>query len=73
MRIGIDLGGTKIGRLHETLPGHIASHVCSDFATPDIPRPRHGDDSGVRGPAWLWPAGSARAPAKAIGHKAAAS
>ena len=71
----IVLGGglSRIGRLYETLPGHIAPHVFSDFATPNILRPRHGDDSGVRGAAWLWPAGSARAPAKAIGDKAAAS
>jgi len=34
------------------LPRHVFSDRCS---TP-IVRNRHGDSSGVRGAAWLWPA-----------------
>ncbi len=53
----IVLGGgmSNIGRLYETLPGMIGRHVFSDaFDTPVVPA-MHGDSSGVRGAAWLWP------------------
>jgi fructokinase len=53
----IVLGGglSNIGRLYETLPHMIARHVFSDvFETPVRPA-LHGDSSGVRGAAWLWP------------------
>jgi fructokinase len=51
------LGGgmSNIGRLYEVLPGIIGRHVFSDaFETPVAPA-LHGDSSGVRGAAWLWP------------------
>ena len=39
----------------QSLPGAIAPHVFSDsFATP-VRKAAHGDSSGVRGAAWLWP------------------
>ena len=40
------------GRLAALLPRHVFSDTCS---TPVL-RNRHGDSSGVRGAAWLWPA-----------------
>ena len=53
----IVLGGgmSNIARLYPELPGAIAPHVFSDtFETPVV-KARHGDSSGVRGAAWLWP------------------
>lgn len=53
----IVLGGgmSNIDELYERLPPLIAGHVFSDtFETP-IRRAAHGDSSGVRGAAWLWP------------------
>lgn len=53
----IVLGGgvSRIGALYERLPAAIAPHVFSaGFATPVV-RNRHGDSSGVRGAAQLWP------------------
>lgn len=53
----IVLGGglSNIATLYVDLPGRIAPLVFSDsFATP-ILAARHGDSSGVRGAAWLWP------------------
>jgi fructokinase len=43
--------------LYRELPPLIRRNVFSDvFATPIVPN-KHGDSSGVRGAAWLWPAG----------------
>lgn len=53
----IVLGGgmSNIARLYADLPAAIAPHVFSDsFATPVL-KALHGDSSGVRGAAWLWP------------------
>ena len=53
----IVLGGgmSNIGRLYEALPAMVARNVFSDaFDTPIVPA-AHGDSSGVRGAAWLWP------------------
>ena len=53
----IVLGGgmSNVGRLYRDLPAAIAPHVFSDvFITPVLPA-AHGDSSGVRGAAWLWP------------------
>ncbi len=53
----IVLGGglSNVGELYERLPAAIGAHVFSDcFATPVRPA-IHGDSSGVRGAAWLWP------------------
>lgn len=54
----IVLGGgvSNLDALYARLPGVIAAHVFSDvFATP-VRKALHGDSSGVRGAAWLWPA-----------------
>ncbi len=32
-----------------------AAHVFSDAVATPVVRNRHGDSSGVRGAAWLWP------------------
>jgi len=53
----IVLGGgmSNVDELYPRLPAVIASRIFSDvFETPIRP-PRHGDSSGVRGAAWLWP------------------
>jgi fructokinase len=53
------LGGglSNMAHLYRDLPGLVRRNVFSDvFATP-IVQNRHGDSSGVRGAAWLWPAG----------------
>jgi fructokinase len=54
----IVLGGgmSNAERLYRALPGLVRPHVFGgEFATP-IRKARHGDASGVRGAAWLWPA-----------------
>ena len=48
-------GMSNIARLYERLPEAIASHVFSDVFTTPIAKALHGDSSGVRGAAWLWP------------------
>jgi fructokinase len=52
------LGGglSKMVHLYTALPPLVRRYVFSDFVrTPILPN-RHGDSSGVRGAAWLWPA-----------------
>jgi fructokinase len=54
----IVLGGglSNMTHLYQELPRLIPRHVFSDVVrTPILPN-RHGDSSGVRGAAWLWPA-----------------
>jgi len=53
------LGGglSKVDSLYQELPQRLPAYVFSDsFATPIKPAV-HGDASGVRGAAWLWPLG----------------
>lgn len=54
----IVLGGgvSNIERLYRQVPERIAQYVFSDVVTTPIVPPKHGDSSGVRGAAWLWPA-----------------
>ena len=54
----IVLGGgvSNIGRLYESVPRLWAPHVFSDRVATRLVRAMHGDSSGVRGAAWLWPA-----------------
>ncbi|MGH7748018.1 MAG: hypothetical protein ACREQ5_25150, partial [Candidatus Dormibacteria bacterium] len=40
---------------YPALPPRIATRVFSDVFTTAILPARHGDSSGVRGAAWLWP------------------
>ncbi len=53
----IVLGGglSNIERLYRNVPAKLISHVFSDQVTTPILPARHGDASGVRGAAWLWP------------------
>jgi fructokinase len=54
----IVLGGglSNIARLYENVPRLWAEHVFSDRIATQLVRAKHGDASGVRGAAWLWPA-----------------
>ena len=54
----IVLGGglSKMPHLYDVLPGLIAPHVFADHCRIEVRRPVHGDASGARGAAWLWPA-----------------
>jgi fructokinase len=53
----IVLGGglSKVPRLYDHVPRRWGAHVFSDRADTRLVPPRHGDASGVRGAAWLWP------------------
>lgn len=53
----IVLGGglSNLDRLYANLPALWTPHVFSDEIATRLARPRHGDASGVRGAAWLWP------------------
>ena len=54
----IVLGGglSKMDHLYTALPPLVRRRVFSDFVVTPILSNRHGDSSGVRGAAWLWPA-----------------
>ena len=54
----IVLGGglSNIARLYERVPELWGAHVFSDRVDTRLLRAKHGDASGVRGAAWLWPA-----------------
>jgi fructokinase len=54
----IVLGGgvSNIARLYRTVPGLWGRYVFSDTVRTALRPARHGDSSGVRGAAWLWPA-----------------
>jgi fructokinase len=54
----IVLGGglSNIELLYTELPARIARYAFSDGIDTVVLRARHGDSSGVRGAAWLWPA-----------------
>jgi fructokinase len=53
----IVLGGglSKLERLYVNVPRLWAAWVFSDCVDTKLVAPRHGDASGVRGAAWLWP------------------
>ena len=54
----IVLGGglSNMRRLYERVPALWGSRVFSDRVDTRLTRAKHGDASGVRGAAWLWPA-----------------
>jgi fructokinase len=54
----IVLGGglSNMDHLYTELPRLIPTYAFSDVIATPILRNRHGDSSGVRGAAWLWPA-----------------
>jgi fructokinase len=53
----IVLGGglSNVARLYESVPARWGRYVFSDVVGTRLVPPRHGDSSGVRGAAWLWP------------------
>lgn len=53
----IVLGGgmSNIGELYTDVPQRWGEYVFSDRVDTRLVRARHGDASGVRGAAWLWP------------------
>jgi fructokinase len=53
----IVLGGglSNISELYDEVPRLMLQHIFSRPASVTIVRPLHGDSSGVRGAAWLWP------------------
>lgn len=63
----IVLGGglSNLRRLYGNVPRLWRRYIFSDRADTPLLPPRHGDASGVRGAAWLWPAGGA--PPRATG------
>ena len=56
----IVLGGglSNMAHLYEQLPKLLDRHVFTDVCDTPVVKNRHGDSSGVRGAAWLWPAAS---------------
>jgi fructokinase len=53
----IVLGGgmSNVAALYDRVPGAIARYTFSDVFTTPVRKAAHGDSSGVRGAAWLWP------------------
>jgi fructokinase len=53
----IVLGGglSNLPGLAESLPGLMRPYIFADHFAPNVVRNKHGDSSGVRGAAWLWP------------------
>jgi fructokinase len=53
----IVLGGglSNMAHLYSDVPKAMKSYVFSDFVATPVLRNLHGDSSGVRGAAWLWP------------------
>lgn len=60
----IVLGGglSNLERLYTAVPARWPAFVFSDVIATRLVRAAHGDASGVRGAAWLWPATSGRSP-----------
>lgn len=58
----IVLGGglSNLGRLYDSVPRLWVRYVFSDRVDTKLVRNRHGDSSGVRGAAWLWPVDAGR-------------
>jgi len=51
------LGGgmSNVPGLAEAAEARLGTYVFSDAVVTRVVRNRHGDSSGVRGAAWLWP------------------
>ncbi len=54
----IVLGGglSNMEHLYRVVPALLGRHVFSDVVQTPVVKNRHGNSSGVRGAAWLWPA-----------------
>ena len=46
---------SNVDELYARLPAAISRHVFSDVWETPVAKAVHGDSSGVRGAAWLWP------------------
>ena len=59
----IVLGGgmSNVAGLADAVTARLPQHVFSDTVLTRVVRNRHGDSSGVRGAAWLWPVGAGAA------------
>jgi fructokinase len=55
----IVLGGglSNLAHLYEEVPRLMKRYIFSDTFAPVVVKNKHGDSSGVRGAAWLWPVG----------------
>ena len=53
----IVLGGglSNIESIYQEVPERLSPYVFSRSVTTPVKRAAHGDSSGVRGAAWLWP------------------
>ncbi len=53
----IVLGGglSNMAHLYDEVPKLMKAHIFSDFVETPVVKNVHGDSSGVRGAAWLWP------------------
>ncbi|MCX1382346.1 ROK family protein, partial [Escherichia coli] len=53
----IVLGGgmSNVDRLYQTVPQLIKQFVFGGECETPVHKAKHGDSSGVRGAAWLWP------------------
>ena len=51
-------GLSNLERLYEQVPRLWGQWIFSDAVSTRLVRAKHGDASGVRGAAWLWPARS---------------
>jgi fructokinase len=55
-RIGDRIGGvSNLDRLYDRVPRLWGEYVFSDAVATRLVKNQHGDSSGVRGAAWLWP------------------
>ncbi|WP_246128850.1 ROK family protein, partial [Zoogloea oleivorans] len=48
-------GLSNLDRLYTQVPQQWLPHVFSDAVSTRLVKATHGDSSGVRGAAWLWP------------------
>ena len=46
---------SNVEALYGRLPDAIGGYAFSDVFTTPVRKAAHGDSSGVRGAAWLWP------------------
>jgi predicted NBD/HSP70 family sugar kinase len=68
----IVLGGglSSLAILYDEVPRRWSRYVFSDTIVTPLLAPRHGDASGMRGAAWLWPPASAPAGhQRPLGHQ----
>lgn len=54
-RIVLGGGLSNISRLYHNVPWLWRDYIFSDVVRTELLAPAHGDSSGVRGAAWLWP------------------